>query len=158
MVSDKVKNINMKLSGTVITIGDTQIYDVNLNGAPGKARAQGAGSGVVPVPLSGLPAGHICDDNPFKPGGTAGLLLTHAQATMTFEDLSMLFLDVAEGAYVCLFTPFVLGAYDIIGGTGRFEDASGYIVMEFNLYRSAFPLDSLVGAETGVAYGEIVVP
>jgi hypothetical protein len=155
---DDTVTVNMKLSGTVTTIGGVQTYDVNLKGAPGKARAQGAGTGVEPATFDELPAGHVCADNPYEPEtGTAGLLLTQATATVTFEDLSMLFLTVADDAYVCLFTPFVYGPYEIIGGTGRFEDATGYIVMEFDVYRGIFPDGSAIGAETGIAYGEIVV-
>jgi len=151
--------IDMQLAGTVISVSETaQIYDVNLKGSPGRARAQGAGWGAALVfSLDDLPAGHVCDAAP-APGIPVGLIITDASATMTFEDLSMLFLNVAEGSYVCLWTPFVRGAYEIAGGAGRFQDATGWVAMEFNLYRSAFPSDSLVGAETGIAYGEIILP
>ena len=146
---DKVINIDMTVSGTVLHVSDVRtFYDVHLKGSPGKAHARGAGEGY----FSDLP------DTPCPDiGAVDGLRMNPAQASVVFNDGSMIYGKVIEeDSYVCFAAPIGRASYEIVGGTGRFEGATGYIVFDLEMH----PIESgsLVTPETGYAYGEIILP
>jgi hypothetical protein len=145
----KVIDINMTASGTVLHVSDVRtFYDVTLIGSPGKASARGAGDGY----FSDLP------DTPCPDiGEVDGLKFSAAQANVVFNDGSMLYGTVMQDeSFVCFAAPIGVISYEIVGGTGRFEDATGYIVFDLEMHR--IESGSLVTPETGIAYGEIILP
>jgi hypothetical protein len=146
---DKVINIDMTLSGTVLHVSDVRtFYDVDLKGSPGAANARGAGDGY----FSDLP-GTPCPDI----GDVDGLKLNPAQMNVVFKDGSMFYGTVIEEeSFVCFASPIARASYEIVGGTGRFEGATGYIV--FDLLTHRIESGSLVTPETGSVYGEIILP
>jgi len=146
---EKVIDIDMTLSGTVLHVSDVRtFYDVNLKGSLGAANARGAGDGY----FSDLP------DTPCPNlGDVDGLRLNPAQMNIVFKDGSLLYGTVIEAeSFVCFAAPIGRASYEIIGGTGRFENATGIIVFDLVLHR--IEPGSMVTPETGVVYGEIVVP
>ena len=146
---NKVIDIDMTLSGTVLHVSDVRtFYDVNLKGSPGAANARGVGDG-YPSDLPGTPCPDI--------GPVDGLRLDPAQINVVFNDGSMFYGTViADESFVCFAAPVARASYEIVGGTGRFEGATGYIVLDLETY----PIDTvlLVTPETGYVYGEIVLP
>ena len=146
---DNVIEIDMTLSGTVLHVSDVRtFYDVNLKGSPGAANARGAGDG-YPSDLPGTPCPDI--------GPVDGLRLDPAQINVVFNDGSMFYGNVvAAESFVCFAVPIARASYDIVGGTGRFEGATGYIVVD--LETRSIGTDLLVTPETGYAYGEIILP
>jgi len=146
---DKVIDIDMTVSGTVLHVDDVRtLYDVNLKGSPGSANARGAGDG-YPSNLPGTPCPDI--------GPVDGLRLEAAQINVVFKDGSMFYgTGIPAESFVCFAIPFARASYDIVGGTGRFEGATGYIV--FDLETRSIDTVLLVTPETGHAYGEIILP
>ena len=146
---DKVINIDMTVSGTVLHVSDVRtFYDVHLKGSPGKAHARGAGDG-YPSDLPDTPCPDI--------GAVDGLRLDPAQINVVFNDGSMFYGTViGDESFVCFAVPIARASYEIVGGTGRFEGATGYIVIDLETY----PIDTdlLITPETGYAYGEIILP
>jgi len=146
---DNVIEIDMTLSGTVLHVSDVRtFYDVNLKGSPGAATARGAGDG-YPSDLPGTPCPDI--------GPIDGLRLDPAQINVVFNDGSMFFGTViAAESFVCFAAPIARASYEIVGGTGRFEGATGYITIDLETY----PIDTVLLAtpETGYVYGEIILP
>ncbi len=145
----KVIDIEMTVSGTVLHVSDVRtFYDVNLKGTPGSANARGAGDG-YPSDLPGTPCPDI---GPFD-----GLRLDPAQINVVFNDGSMFYGKIiVNDSYVCFAAPLARASYEIVGGTGRFEGAVGYIVIDLETY----PIEAarLATPETGYAYGEIILP
>jgi len=151
----KTQPINMTLSGSIMTIDEgVGLFDVNLQGSPGSANARGL-SFSYPVGYSDLPAGNPCIDLPSPLD--AVIITTDAQITITFKDGSMLFGNATEGGYVCFAPGFAYAPYELVGGTGRFEDATGYIDFNIDAHRFGGP-GAPVTAETGAGIGEIVLP
>jgi hypothetical protein len=146
---EKVIDIDMTLSGTVLHVSDVRtFYDVNLKGSPGAANARGAGDG-YPSDLPDTPCPDI--------GPVDGLRLDPAQINVVFNDGSMFYGTViADESFVCFAAPIAQASYEIIGGTGRFEGATGYVVIELETY----PIDTvlLITPETGYVHGEIILP
>lgn len=148
------QNINMTLTGTIISIGDgIGLFDVDLRGSPGSANVHGL-SFSYQVDHAGLPPGNPCADF----GDPSGLIITTGgQVNMIFNDGSMVFANAAEGGYVCFAPSSAYAPYNIVGGTGRYEGATGYI--NFDITTHPFgPPGSRVTPETGTATGEIVIP
>jgi hypothetical protein len=149
LAKEKVINIDMTVSGTVLHVSDVRtFYDVNLKGTLGKASARGAGDG-YPSNLPDTPCPDIGDFD--------GLKLNPAQINVVFNDGSMFYGTViADESFVCFAAPIARASYEIVGGAGRFEGATGYIVFDLETY----PIDEVLLAtpETGYAYGEIVLP
>jgi len=145
----KVIDIDMTASGSVLHVTDARtFYDVNLKGSPGQANARGAGDGY----LSNLPDTPCPDLGDFD-----GLKFSAAHVNVVFNDGSMLYGTVMEDeSFVCFAAPIGVISYEIVGGTGRFEDASGYIVFDLLMHR--IESGALITPETGIAYGEIVLP
>ena len=152
--------VNMIGSGSIMDVdqgGDLKLFDLNLKGAPGAANARGVGWVGPPLPYAELPLDNLCNDlSGYSP--YSGAPFEEFQMTINFNDGSMLFANLADG-YICFSPSIAVGTYSIAGGTGRFEDASGYIYVEINAYRFAEEgHPSLVTAETGVLTGEIILP
>ena len=146
---DKVIEIDMTLSGSVLHVSDVRtFYDIDLKGSPGAANARGVGDGY----FSDLP------DTPCPDiGEVDGLKLNPAQVNVVFNDGSMFYGTVIEDdSYVCFAAPIGRASYVIVGGTGRFEGAMGNIVFDLEMHRIG--PGSLVTPETGIAYGEIILP
>jgi len=144
--------IDMELTGTFIPINESAgIFDVNLQGSPGKAHARGLSVG-LPVEKGALPSGNKCVDIPDSPDG---LLTTEAQLNMIFNDGSMLFGTMAEGSYLCFVPNTVYAPYEIVGGTGRFEGATGEV--NFDITTHPIGTGTVVG-ESGTGTGEIILP
>ena len=146
---DNVIDIDMTVSGTVLHVSDVRtFYDVNLKGSPGAANARGAGDG-YPSDLPDTPCPNI--------GPIDGLRLDPAQVNVVFNDGSMFYgAGIADESFVCFAAPIARASYDIVGGTGRFEGATGYIVFDLETRRVDTVL--LATPETGHAYGEIILP
>ena len=146
---DKVINIDMTVSGTVLHVSDVRtFYDVNLKGSPGDANARGAGDG-YPSNLPDTPCPDI--------GPVDGLRLDPAQINVVFNDGSMFYgKGIANESFVCFAVPIARASYEIVGGTGRFEGAAGYMVVD--LETRSIDTVLLATPETGHAYGEIILP
>jgi len=152
--------VNLTGSGSIMDVdqgGDLKLFDLNLKGAPGAANARGVGWVGPPLPYSGLPLDNVCNDiSAFSP--YSGAIFEEFQMTINFKDNSLLFANLADG-YICFSPSIAVGTYNIAGGTGRFEDASGWLYVEINAYRFAEEgHPSLVTAETGTLTGEIIFP
>lgn len=145
--------VNMKVTGTIISIGQgTGLFDVNVKGQPGTADVRGVSFSGPQVPYDQLPAGNECAP------GVDGLLIQPAgQFNMIFSDGSMLFGMAAEGGYVCFAPPKAYAPYDLVGGVGRFQGATGYVNFRLDTHPFGSP-GSPVIPETGIATGEIVLP
>ena len=102
-----------------------------------------------------LPAGNACVN--LSPG-PSGVILTEAQMAMTFRDGSMIWGNSPPEGYVCFVPAFAFAPYEIMGGTGRYEGATGWIVFELDTYGFPPPLPRLATPETGIARGEIYLP
>ena len=146
---EKVIDIDMTLSGSVLHVSDVRsFYDVHGKGSPGTAHARGAGEGYF-ADLTGTP----CPDL----GDVDGMRMSEAQANVVFKDGSMIYgMVIHDDSYVCFGAPIGRAAYEIVGGTGRFEGATGYIVFDLLMHR--IKSGSFVTPETGHAWGEIVLP
>jgi hypothetical protein len=158
---DEVISIDMKLSGLVRPVDNFghSFFDVEGKGAPGSSTGRGAGIAGPPLTHAALSAalpGHTCPD--WGPAET-GMQLLEAQAVWTFNDGSMIWGNSPPDGYVC-FSGYGYAPYDIVGGSGRFEGATGWIVIELQTYDygpGVFP-PFLVTPETGTATGEIFLP
>ena len=139
-IEDGLISIDMKLSGLVRPVDEFghSFFDVEGKGAPGKATGRGAGLAGPPAVYADLPEGHTCPDlGEFVPTGNS-----------------------PPDGYVCFSTGYVYAPYDIVGGSGRFEGATGWIAVELQTYDygpGVFP-PFLVTPETGTATGEIFLP
>ena len=145
----KVIDIDMTVSGSVLHVSDARtFYDVDLKGSPGAANARGAGDGY----LADLP------DTPCPElEGPDGLKFSTAQVNVVFNDGSMIYGTVMhDESFVCFAAPIGRASYEIVGGTGRFEDATGYVVFDLLMHR--IESGSLITPETGIAHGEIILP
>ena len=149
LAKDKVIDIDMTVSGTVLHVNDVRtFYDVNLKGSPGNANARGAGDG-YPSDLPDTPCPDI--------GPVDGLRLDPAQINVVFNDGSMFYGTViADESFVCFAVPIARASYEIVGGAGRFEGATGYITID--LETRSIDTDLLITPETGYASGEIILP
>jgi hypothetical protein len=147
-----IQPIDMRLSGSLIHLDEGGLFDINLKGTPGSANGRGLAITGAPVLHSELPEGNACID--FSPG-PSGVYIIAAQMTMTFNDGSMIWGDAAPDGYVC-FSGFAYAPYVLMGGFGRFQDASGWVAFEIDTHR--FPSSYLVTPETGTATGEIILP
>ncbi len=147
--------IDMELSGAIMHPGaGLSLFDVNLQGSPGPANARGLGVSNPPVHYEDLPPGNRCVDIPNSPDG---VLLTDAWLYMLFNDGSMVYGVAAEGGYVCFAPGFAYAPYELTGGTGRFEGASGHVTFEIDTHPVGAP-GSPVTVETGSGKGEIFLP
>ena len=154
---DGVIKMKMKLTGVLRHVDDLgrTIFDVDLQGTPGKATARGVAISGPPVLFSELPANNECMDLGDDP---SGMHLVEAQIVMTFRDGSMVWGTSAPDGYVC-FSGFAYAPYEITGGSGRYEGVTGLI--DVGLYTYAIlppPLPNLVLPETGIVRGEIYLP
>lgn len=105
-----------------------------------------------PVPYDDLPPGNGCTD---LPSDFDGFVLTDGAFNMRFSDGSLLFGKAADGGYVCFDPPKAFAPYDLAGGTGRFEGATGYI--QYDIDTHPFGSTAVV-PETGSATGEVILP
>jgi hypothetical protein len=152
-----VIRIKMKLTGVLRHVDDfgRTIFDVDSKGKPGKATGRGVAISGPPVMFDALPDDNKCMD--FTPA-PSGMHLMEAQIVMTFRDGSMIWGNSPPDGYVC-FSGYAYAPYDIMGGTGRYEEATGWIDVELDTYAILPPpLPNLVIPETGIAKGEIVLP
>jgi hypothetical protein len=157
---DGVIPIDMTVTGVVrpVSLGHS-FFDVEGKGVPGRATGQGAGVAGPPLTYDALSTavpGHTCPD--WGPAET-GMQLLAAQSAWTFNDGSMLWGNSPPDGYVC-FSGYGYAPYDITGGTGRFEGATGWIVVELQTYDygPGVPPPFFVTPETGTVTGEIVLP
>lgn len=145
------------LGGITITANDGSTHNVSLlnlyaRGAPGEANIEAAGGAIPVIPPSG-----IC------PVGTdLELKFVGGGCVETFNDLSMLFysIDPSPDAknYLCVdFQGPNSGVWDylIVGGTGRFEGATGSVTVEVSSTWQAAPD---LSAEAGTIQGTIQLP
>ncbi len=144
------------LSGITITANDGTTHNVALlnlyaKGGPGEANIEGAG-GAMPVAPSGL-----CPD-----GTHLELKFVDGGFVETFNDLSMLFYAIdpspdAKNALCVDFTGPNSGVWDylIVGGTGRFEGATGSVTVRVSSTWDASPD---LSAEVGTIQGTIQLP
>jgi hypothetical protein len=161
---DEVIPIDMMFTGVVRPVDEfgRSFFDGEGKGTPGKAMGRGAGRAGPPLPYlalgDALPGGHTCPDlGEFVP---TGMQLMAAQMVMTFNDGSMIWANSPPDGYVCFATEYVYAPYDIMGGSGRFEGATGWMVAELQTYGygpDVFP-PFLVTPETGTITGEIFLP
>lgn len=161
---DRVISVDLTLSGLVRPVDEFghSFFDVEGKGAPGRATGRGAGLAGPPLPYlalgEALPGGHTCPD--LGESIPTGMQLMAAQTVMTFNDGSMIWGNSPPDGYVCFTTGYGYAPYDIVGGSGRFEGATGWIVIELQTYDygpGVFP-PFLVTPETGIAKGEIFLP
>jgi hypothetical protein len=118
-----------------------------LKGAPGKAQ----------FTVLGIPYGLPQDPHP-ECDGNPGQSFNPNDMVITFEDLSMLFaeLEGPDGGWVCVQPDGTVTAeahMSIIGGTGKYQDASGWFIGKFNGQQVG--MSGLLQAETGTIVGEI---
>jgi len=150
--------IEMKMSGLVRFVDDfgRAIFDVDLKGNPGAATGRGVAISGSPVGYADLPAGNACVNLDSVAGGS-GVYITAAQIVLTFHDGSMIWGNSLPDGYVC-FSGFAYGPYEIMGGSARFEGATGWVAVEIDTHGFPPPLPRLVTPETGNVTGEIVLP
>ena len=152
--------INWTLNGVIMDIGvdadghELKRFDLMLQGSPGGASTRGVGWGPDPVPYDLLPPGHECLDTAMPVDGV--LFGEGFQMVVNFKDGSMLFLNSVDGGFLCFAPAIAVGAYEIVGGLGRYEGAGGMIDVYIELHRFGNP--SMITAETGVITGEIILP
>lgn len=152
--------INWTLNGMIMDIGvdadghELKRFDLTLKGSPGGATTSGVGWGPDPVPYDLLPPGNTCSDTPLPVDGV--LFGEGWQMIVNFKDGSMLFGNSVEGGYLCFAPAIAVGAYEIVGGLGRYEGAAGMVDVYIELHRFGDP--SMITAETGVITGEIILP
>jgi len=153
---DGVVPIDFKLTGSLRHVDDfgRTIFDVDLKGKPGKATGRGVGVSGPPVLYDELPDGNACVD--FSPE-ESGIILMEAQVVMTFRDGSMIWGNASPGGYAC-FSGFAYAPYEIMGGSERFEGASGWVAFELDTYGFPPHLPLLVLPETGIGTGAIFLP
>lgn len=159
---DGVISIDMRLSGLVRPVDNFghSFFDVEGKGTPGRATGRGAGVAGPPLTYEALSAAlpdHTCPDLGPVP---TGMQLIEAQTVMTFSDGSMIWGNSPPDGYVCFTTGYGHAPYNIMGGSGRFEGATGWIVIELQTYDygpDVFP-PFFVTPETGTATGEIFLP
>lgn len=152
-----VRTIDMELWGSVLHVDDggRSTFDVNSKGNLGRANGRGVGISGPPVMYADLPEDNACAD--LSPG-PSGLYLLEAQVVFSFNDGSMIWGNSPPDGYVC-FSGYVFAPYDIMGGTGRFEGATGWIEVHIDMLGFPPPtLPLLVAPETGIAIGEIILP
>lgn len=154
-----VRTMDMEAWGSVLHVDDggRSTFDVNLKGNLGRANGRGVGISGPPKQYEELPEGNPCVDMDETPVGFSGTFIDEAQAIFTFNDGSMIWGNSPPDGYVCI-SGYVFAPYDIMGGTGRFEGATGWIEVHLNMHSfpPGFPL--LVTPETGIAIGEITLP
>ena len=155
--------INWSVSGTLAYVQlaiptQTGIVDApgvmiqaDLKGAPGKAHFTVISIGNEP--------GFMPDDCPPDPEQTGvGQTFASNDMVITFEDLSMLFAKLGDdGGLVCFQTDGTVKAVanmTIIGGTGKYQDASGEFIGNFKGYPVG--ISGALAAETGTIVGGIV--
>jgi hypothetical protein len=151
-----IQPIDMTFTGSVLhvdTLGRST-FDGHGKGTPGKAHGRGVGISGPPVMYAELPEGNGCAD--FSPG-PSGAYLIEAQAVFTFNDGSMVWGNSPPTGYVC-FSGYGFAPYDIMGGTGRFEGATGWIEVHLDMYGFPPTFPRLVTPETGTIIGEIILP
>lgn len=157
VISGSVQSSEIKINQRFTGVGNPTAIDTNddgafasssvfqLVGSPGRSTIQA-----------------FVEFNSLVPGGTPGCNLeaefVHQSFVQTFNDGSMLFYVTSEGLLCLSFEPFniwVSIAGDIIGGTGRFEGASGsWTIIE----SKAFPVGEFQTAFTGTMKGTVEIP
>jgi hypothetical protein len=152
----RTRTMDQTLTGTYRALDQSHgLFDVTLRGSPGTAVGQGISFSGPPVKKGDLPGDNICVDLPESPDGT--ILTKQMQANLIYEDGSMLFSNGALGGYLCFVPAFVFAPYEIVGGTGRCEGASGAWQAEITTHPFGGPAGSVIG-ESGTVSGEIVLP
>jgi len=123
------------------------IIDIVAKGAPGNAESKviGIADGVVPDTDGDCEAG-------------LKLLFSQDDMVVTFEDQSMLFatMDTTKESFLCFQDPYpqlAVAHMMIIGGTGKYEGASGEFTGTF--HGQQVGVSGALGAETGTIVGEI---
>lgn len=155
---DRNITINWSVSGTIvyhpIPVADPAtdppvffLINAFLKGVPEKAQ----------FTVLGIPYGPPQDSHP-KCDGNSGQSFYPNDMVITFEDLSMLFaeLEGLDGGWVCVQPDGTVTAeahMSIIGGTGKYQDASGWFIGKFNGQQVG--MSGLLQAETGTIVGEI---
>jgi hypothetical protein len=154
-----IQPIDMTFTGSVLhvdTLGRST-FDGHGKGTPGKAHGRGVGVSGPPVAYGDLPEGNLCVNLDSSPMGASGAYLVEAQAVFTFNDGSMVWGNSPPDGYVC-FSGYGFAPYDIMGGTGRFEGATGWIEVHLDMYGFPPTFPRLVTPETGTIIGEIILP
>ena len=152
--------IDWELNGVIMDIGvdadghALKRFDLTLKGSPGGATTSGVGWGPDPVPFAELPDGHECYDTPLPVDGVP--FGEGFQMVVNFKDGSMLFGNSVDGGYLCFAPSIAVGTYEIAGGLGRYEDATGWVDVYIEFHRFGDP--SMITAETGMITGAIILP
>jgi hypothetical protein len=149
--------INWSVSGTLAYVWLAIPTQVGIDNAPGimiQADLKGAPSKAHFTVISiGNEPGYLTDCGP-GPGQT----FASNDMIITFEDLSMLFAKLGDdGGLICFQTDGTATAVanmTIIGGTGKYQDASGEFIGKFKGYPVG--ISGALAAETGTIVGEIV--
>lgn len=158
------ENVNWKVAGSIanyVMVLDTNtnqliphyLISLSAKGAPGVAELTLMGFGVPADPPSDPPK---CSE------GEIELKTIKGDMVARFPDLSLLFasIDETNPGYLCLdpvagHSTFVSNMM-IIGGTGRFEGATGAITGTGDGYY--FPSGGALAGEVGEITGEIFLP
>ena len=121
------------------------IIDIVAEGAPGKAKSKVIGIAYEVVP-----------DTDGDCEGASKLLFFQDDMVVTFEDQSMLFatMDTTKESFLCFLdtpTQLAVAHMKIIGGTGKYEGASGEFTGNFEGQQVG--ASGALGAETGTIKG-----
>ena len=152
------EQVNWRIAGPIFSSiqnnnsrapGDYALLNLSAKGSPGQAELMAVGTGgVVPV-----------DDQ--CPGADLQVKFKNGGFVAVFPDQSMLFFKVdesegAQNAKCVYFTAPNTGAFEylITGGTGRYEGASGSVLVT----TTSWGINSVLSAEIGEITGTIELP
>lgn len=150
------EQINWKIAGPIFskienssTEGDYALLNLNAKGSPGTAEIVAVGTGYL------VPVDEQCPDANLQ------VKFVNGSFVAMFPDQSMLFFVIDESpdapnANCVYFTAPNTGAfqYTIVGGTGRYEHASGSVLVE----TTSWGITSAMSAEIGTITGVVELP
>ncbi len=129
--------------------GSYALLNLTAKGAPGSAEIMAVGTGGL------VPVDEQC------PGADLQVKFGNGGFVAVFSDQSMLFFTVDESEGVLNANCIHFGgpntgafAYNIVGGTGRYEGASGSVLVE----TMSWGINSVLSAENGTITGVVELP
>jgi len=156
--NDGNEQINWNIAGPIFSDiqnidsvdgGSYALLSLSAKGAPGSAEIMAVGTGGL------VPVDEQC------PGADLQVKFGNGGFVAVFADQSMLYftVDESEGAPNANCIHFVGSntgefAYNIVGGTGRYEGASGSVLVE----TESWGINSVLSAEEGTITGVIELP